>query len=84
MALLFERRPGVRKEVGEDICKKAREHLQALRKGENVFGLAANIAAGTQELVVNTTAVIESLNLMPNRMDPFFPGVVQRMPNPYQ
>lgn len=81
MALLFERRPGVRMDNREEIAKNARGHLTALRRGENVFGIAAHIDAAVLELSTISSVEIDRLNLLPNRMEPYFPGVAQRTPD---
>lgn len=81
MALLLKRRPDIARETRESITKEATEHLVALAKGENVFGIQAVIDSGVQNLVAIQTTQIERLNLLPQRMGRYFPGTDQRMPN---
>lgn len=81
MALLFERRPGVRMDNREEIVKNARGHITALRRGENVFGIPEHIDAAVMELATVSSVEIDQLNLLPNRMEPYFPGVSQRTPH---
>jgi phage gp36-like protein len=80
MAFLFEARPGFRPEVAEAIAKQSREHVQALRRGENVFGIPAVLSAGTLDYATVSVATIENRNTLPDRMPQFFPGANQRHP----
>jgi phage gp36-like protein len=83
MSLLFERRPGMRPEIAEAIAKKAREHITALNRGDNVFGIQENLDAGTIDTATIATVDIENLNLLPQRMPRYFPGTEQRSPLGY-
>jgi len=79
MANLIQRRPNkVNVEVAEKICEKAREHLNRLRKGENIFGIPAKVEAGNLSVSHMSSVQIESLNLIPDRMQRYFPGQEQR------
>ena len=80
MALLFRRRPNVRPDIAETLLKQSSEHLDRLRKGENVFGIPEVTDAGTLELATASTVQIEGLNLITERMRPYFPRTQQRMP----
>lgn len=79
MANLIQRRPNrVNVEVAEKICEKAREHLNRLRKGENIFGIPAKIESGNLSVSSMSAAQLEGLNLIPDRMHRYFPGQQQR------
>jgi phage gp36-like protein len=80
MAFLFEARPGMRPEVAEAIAKQSREHVQALRRGENVFGIPAVTSSGILEYATVSVSTIENRNTLPDRMPRFFPGANQRHP----
>lgn len=81
MSLLFQRRLSSRyQEESEQVAKQAREHLNALRAGQNVFGLPAHVDAGNIEHTYVTAPEIENLNLLPARMSRFFPVTEQRTP----
>ena len=83
MSLLFERRPGMKPEIAEAVSKKAREHITALNKGDNVFGIQSVIDSGTIETATIATIDIENLNLLPQRMPRYFPRTDQRSPEGY-
>lgn len=79
MCLLIQRRPNrVNIEVAEKICETARGHLNRLRKGENIFGIPEKIESGNLSVAHMSTAQLESLNLIPDRMSRYFPGQEQR------
>lgn len=81
MALLIERRPDrVNLELAEGLRKPAKAHLEALRRGENVFGIQEVIESGTIDLATVSTVDINNLNLLPGRMPRYFPGTAQRTP----
>lgn len=82
MALLLQRRVDKRfQELAEQVAKISRCHLQALCKGENVFGLPENIDAGVLDVDTITAIDIDNRNLLPARMERFFPTSQQRAPN---
>lgn len=81
IANLVERRPErVSVELAEAYRKTARGFLEALRRGENVFGIQAVIDSGTIDVETVQAIQIENLNLMPGRMPRYFPGTEQRTP----
>jgi phage gp36-like protein len=78
--LLILRRSGEQHEdLAEKVSKQAREHLQALRRGENVFGLPEHQAASTINIETVSSVEIDQLNLLPSRMSPYFPNSAQRV-----
>ena len=80
MALLVSRRPIVGEDEAENIAKQAREHLNRLARGENVFGIPDVVESGNLDLAAPTTIEITDLNLLTERMSRFFPDTGQRMP----
>lgn len=81
MAGLIERRPErVSVELADAYRKTARGFLEALRRGENVFGIAAVVASGTIDIETVQAIQIEALNLLPARMPRYFPTTDQRTP----
>lgn len=80
MQLLFERRPGLRPEMAEAIGKQSRAHVEALRRGDNVFGISENLDAGTIHVETISAVEVDDLNLLPDRMPRYFPGSAQRTP----
>lgn len=67
MARLWERRPYLDEEGAEKALNMARQALDRLRKGENLFAVEDNLAASTPEVVTPTVTSIESLNLVVDR-----------------
>lgn len=81
MSILVERRlDRVSMETADWLRKTAKGFLDQLRRGENVFGIQANIDAGTIDVATVEAVHIESLNLLPGRMSRYFPGTDQRTP----
>ncbi|MBX3422217.1 MAG: hypothetical protein KF752_11740 [Pirellulaceae bacterium] len=79
MALLIQRRPNrVNAEIADKICEKAKDHINRLKKGENVFGFQSKLNAGTLQVSHMDVQQVESLNLLPDRMGRFFPDQGQR------
>lgn len=84
MANLVKRRPITMPEKAEEYAKQAREHLKALAKGENLFGIEEVVAAGVIDLATPSAVQIEGLNLVTERMRRYFPTTSQRMPRGQQ
>ena len=81
MAALHRRRPeSADKEFIEAITKDAREAIQALRRGENLFGLAEAISASVVELGGPSVVDIQNRNDLPFRMARYFPEPSSRLP----
>jgi phage gp36-like protein len=79
LANLIERRPErATKELADAFRKTANGHLNSLRNGENVFGIAAVVDSGTIAVETVQSVEIDSLNLLPSRMAPYFPGTDTR------
>lgn len=79
MGLLIQRRPNkINQEVAASITDQARKHILAMRKGENVFGIPEIVEAGNLTILNQTPTSIERLNLLPDRMNRFFPDQQQR------
>lgn len=81
MSLLISRRVGDQYvELAEKLAKTSRAHLQALQRGENVFGLPEVVAASTIDTAFISIAEVERRNVLPSRMINYFPNDSQRMP----
>lgn len=81
ITLLLERRPSERYERIADYYRKiAKGHLESLRSGQNVFGLDANIAAGTQDVATISAVEVDNLNGLTARMPRYFPQADTRLP----
>jgi phage gp36-like protein len=81
ITLLLERRPSERYEkIAEYYRKIAKGHLESLRSGQNVFGLDANIAAGTQDVATISAVEVDNLNGLTARMPRMFPQADTRLP----
>lgn len=81
MSILVERRlDKVSMETADWLRKTASGFLEALRRGDNVFGIQENLNAGRIDIETVEAVEIENLNLMPGRMPRFFPGTDQRTP----
>ena len=79
MCFLYERRPLYNVDNVAKFRELADKYLDRLRKGENVFNVAANIGAGTPSVDGPTTVGYESLNLVRDRVQNYYPG--RRLPN---
>lgn len=83
MSILVERRlDRVSMETADWLRKAAKGWLDALRRGENVFGIAANDGASRIDIETVQSTQIENLRLLPGRMARYFPGTAQRTPRP--
>jgi phage gp36-like protein len=81
MAALYRRRPeSADREFIESITKNARDAIQALRRGENIFGLQEVIDAGIVELTGPSAIDIRNRNDLSVRMGRFFPQPASRLP----
>lgn len=73
MWYLIQRRPGWNPEKAKAIREIAESHLEKLRNGENVFNIAANIAAGDPIVEGPTTLDFQYLGLIRDRVRNFYP-----------
>lgn len=81
MSILVERRlDRVSMETADWLRKTANGFLEALRRGDNVFGITETLNSGTLEFQVVESASIEALNLLPERANRMFPSTQQRTP----
>jgi phage gp36-like protein len=79
MALLIQRRPNrINNEIADKVSEKAKEHINRLRKGENIFGFPAKLEAGVLQVAHMSVSQIEAMNLIPDRMGRYFPDQGQR------
>jgi phage gp36-like protein len=84
MAALYRRRPeAASREMIEDLTRDAREAIRALRRGENVFGIAATIDATVPELTGPSAIDYEERNDVTTRMNRYFPQPATRIPRNY-
>jgi phage gp36-like protein len=83
MACLYERKPGVHREIAEHYFKQAQEYLERLRTGQNLFNLAdeSNTNAAIPDLTAPTAVDVRNLNSFPAQMsDRYFPSLESRVP----
>jgi phage gp36-like protein len=81
MAALYRRRPeAASRELIEDLTRDAREAIRSLRRGENVFGIQANIEATVPELTGPSAIDYEQRNDVTVRMGRYFPSPASRLP----
>lgn len=67
MARLWERRPYLDEEGAEKALNMARQALDRLRKGENLFAVEDNLAASVPSIETPSVTSIENLNLVVDR-----------------
>lgn len=77
---LFERRPAYDPDRTEVLRERYKQSLTDLRKGENVFNISDNIAAGKPSIDGPTTADYDRLNLLPDRVRNYYPRRGGRLP----
>jgi hypothetical protein len=81
MAALYRRRPEAsRREMIEDLTRDARDAIKSLRRGENVFGIVANIEATVPEIVGPSAIDLDNRNDLSVRMGRYFPSPATRLP----
>jgi phage gp36-like protein len=79
MALLFKRRPSqAMLELAKPLYEEKEKYLKDLRTGVNLFNIEENKAASVIDLQTVTALEIDTLNLLPTRMSPYFPSSDQR------
>lgn len=81
VAALHRRRPeSAKEEFIQSLTKDAREAVQALRRGENVFGLDEALNAGVVEATGPSALQIRNRNGITERMGRYFPATDSRLP----
>ena len=80
MAYCYARRPAYDVEKYEKMMEMATKALERLRKGENVFNLSLQITAGAPTIDGPTTVDYQRLNMLPDRVNNFYPSRKQRLP----
>jgi phage gp36-like protein len=81
MAALYRRRPEAsRREMIEDLTRDARDAIKSLRRGENVFGIVANIEATVPDIVGPSAIDLDNRNDLSVRMGRYFPSPATRLP----
>jgi phage gp36-like protein len=82
MAALYQRRPeAADADMIERLTKDSRDALLALRRGENVFGLPEEIAAGLVDTGGPSAVDLQNRNDLTVRMGRFFPAPASRLPS---
>lgn len=81
MCKLLRRRPTKStEELQKGVCGEAKEHLEALRKGQMVFGGTTNATDGMLPQTVGpTTLTFDNLQMMVDRVQNTYP--TRRLPN---
>lgn len=81
IAALHERRPEAYEDgVIERLTKRARDAIQAIRRGENVFGLDEHVNASRVDTGGPSAIDLRNRNALPERMGRFFPTPATRLP----
>jgi phage gp36-like protein len=82
MVFLMERRQeNLGSERLQDLKKTVEKYLDALRQGDRIFGIDANMDASLPELDGPTTTNYDDMNLMATtRVRNFYPAVGKRLP----
>ncbi len=81
MAILVRRRISkIGQELAKGILDLAEKHLDSLRNGVNIFGLPGQVDDSLPTVGGLTSLGYQNLNLLPDRMVPFFPTRSQRLP----
>ena len=81
MAALHERRPeACEADLIERLTKKAKDAIQSLRRGENVFGIPEVVDATRTELSGPSAMDLRNRNGLAERMGRFFPHSNTRLP----
>lgn len=81
MGLLLQRRTDVRyQELAEKVVAGSKQHLQALARGENIFGIPSLQSAGTMEYQTVSAVAIDERNTLATRMDRVFPPTETLIP----
>ncbi|MCD0459106.1 phage protein Gp36 family protein [Roseiconus lacunae] len=81
MAALYQRRPeSAEQEYIDRITKNSRDAIQALRRGENIFGLTETVSASVVESTGPSAIDVRHRNDLPTRMSRYFPTTDQRLP----
>jgi len=74
IVFLYERRPLLDPETAKAYREMNNDALERLRKGENVFDVAANIAAGLPSVDGPSTIDFNNLNLIRDRASKYYPA----------
>lgn len=81
MAYLFERRPDVNPDSTERYLERAEAYKKKLREGENMFNLPLKTQPTTPTIDGPTSVDVTINNLLPERMNRYFPVPVgSRLP----
>jgi hypothetical protein len=83
MCCLFDRRPEIESETTKAIRERADKFIKALNNGDNILGIAEIVEAGTIKDVHISAVEVDNRNLLPSRMNRYFPGTEQRTPRSY-
>jgi phage gp36-like protein len=74
MGLLLQRRTDMKyQELAEKVVAGSKQHLMALARGENIFGISSVQDAGTIECQTISAVNIDNRNVLTSRMDRYFP-----------
>lgn len=68
------------KDTYEAVRKRAEDYLSALRNGERLFPLDAQVAAGRPSIDGPSSADYDKLNLLPDRVRRYYPQRAGRLP----
>jgi len=80
MSRLFRRRPALDPDLAKSYHEVAREHLEALRKGVNVFNLTSQQAKMHPTVDGPTSLEYQQNNLLPDRTKHYYPARESRLP----
>ena len=80
MYYIYDRKPSLRPEEMDRYREVTNQHLEALRKGVNIFNLADAVTAGKPTIDGPTSVDYQRLNLIPDRTQRYYPNRAGRLP----
>lgn len=74
MGLLLQRRTDMKyQDLAEKVVAGSKQHLMALARGENIFGITSVQDAGMMDHQTISATTIDNRNLLTSRMSRYFP-----------
>jgi len=81
MGLLLQRRTDMKyQELAEKVVAGSKQHLMALARGENIFGITSVIESGMMDYQTISSETIDQRNTLTSRMERYFPSTHTLIP----
>lgn len=81
MGLLLQRRTDMKyQELAEKVVAGSKQHLMALARGENIFGIESVLNAGSIEYQTISSVTIDDRNTLTTRLNRYFPSTETLIP----